>query len=92
MSTITTKYAPLGYYLNHTDALQITLSFKDIEKIVGLQLPVIAKKHREWWANKQDSSSRQSDSWIKVGWQVFHVDPYRQEVTFIKHPLAAVAN
>ncbi len=92
MSTLTTKYAPLGYYLNHTDALQVTLSFKDIEKIVGLSLPATAKKHPQWWANRHAAGSTQCDSWIKVGWQVFHVDRHRQEVTFIKHPLAAAAN
>lgn len=86
-----TKYEALGYYLNHTDALQVTLSFKDIERIIGFNLPANAKSHREWWANKHIANSRQCDSWLGVGWQVFHVDLRRQDVTFIKHCIAAAA-
>ncbi len=86
-----TKYEALGSYLNHSDALQITLSFKDVERILDFKLPDTAKTHRDWWANKRMNSSRQCDSWLGAGWQVFFADLHRQEVTFIRYQIARAA-
>ncbi len=86
-----TKYDALRLYLDDSDALQVTLSFKDMERILGFKLSETAKTHREWWANKRMNNSRQCDSWLHAGWQVFFADLHRQEVTFVRYKAARAA-
>ncbi len=86
-----TKYDSLGGYLNRSNALQITLSFKDVERILGFKLPETAKLERAWWGNRRTGSARQSDAWMHAGWQVFFADMHRREITFVKYKLVEAA-
>jgi hypothetical protein len=45
------KYANLRNYLRESTEDRTTLSFAEIEKIVGAPLPESARLHREWWAH-----------------------------------------
>ena len=49
------KYAPLQTYLKKLPASKqcVTLSFVEIEKIIGAKLPKSAFTYREWWANQE---------------------------------------
>ena len=61
------KYDSLGEYLRHQTASEMTLSFREIEKIIGAALPDSAMSAR-WWAN--DGASRtaqvQKMAWTKA--------------------------
>ena len=67
------KYEPLENYLQNKSGLkqEVNLSFRDIEKIIGAQLPASARKYREWWSNQKDLNNRsQAKAWISAGYLV----------------------
>ena len=45
------KYALLGDFLRRQRALEVTLTFDEIERITGVKLPPKAQHHRAWWSN-----------------------------------------
>lgn len=79
----TNKYYGLSDYLKHQNKKIITLSFNNIEDIIGADLPPSAFKHHAWWSNDKITHS-QARSWIYVGWRTFNIDLYRKLVTFKK--------
>lgn len=76
------KYAPLRDYLaaipQATD--EKTLSFDQVEQIIGETLPPSATKHRPWWANQEGGS--RAPHWRAAGFKVDYVDIRRQIVRF----------
>ncbi|AKA67260.1 DUF7662 domain-containing protein [Clostridium scatologenes] len=79
------KYIELKRYLQRSTLPIITLSFKDIEQIIGDTLPKSAYDHAEaWWAN--DYTHSQAIAWIDAGYETDYVtDIYENEkVTFVK--------
>ncbi len=73
------KYKPLQVYLQSRaqEEKELTLSFQNIEKILGSPLPASAFKYREWWSNQSDISNRpQASAWINAG---YIVDGVHQE-------------
>ena len=79
-----TKYTPLNRYLirraKYTD--RATLSFAEIEGIVGDNLPFGAIRNQSWWSNTQSSS--QGRAWTNAGWRVHDVNLQERTVTFRK--------
>jgi hypothetical protein len=73
------KYAPLGEYLGTRSGDAVTLSYKEMEEIVG-RLPASARNHRAWWAN--DESHVQARAWLQAGWFAETVDFGVGRVTF----------
>ena len=73
------KYDPLEHYLAQRTATQqeVTLTFGEINSLLGNPLPQSAHRHREWWANQRDVSTRpQAKAWLNAG---FVVDAVQQE-------------
>lgn len=65
----------------------LTLSFEEIEAIIGAPLPPSAYNHREWWSNQSDISNRpQAKSWIEAGFKVDAVQQHARSgtVRFVK--------
>lgn len=78
------KYVALGRYLEkQEDASIITVTFDEVEEILGFDLPKSARKYRPWWANDQ-SHSHAVDGWLKVGWKTDNVDIQDERVEFVK--------
>ena len=77
-----TKYSPLSRYLarraTFTDIA--TLSFRQIEGIIGSSLPPVAFQSVEWWKNTRAGAHRQA--WLDVGWHVESVNMEKKAVTF----------
>jgi hypothetical protein len=63
-------YEPLTRYLKTTriSKSQVTLSFRKIDMILRIALPVSAFKTRQWWGN--DDSHVQARAWISAGFKV----------------------
>ncbi|GKX29057.1 hypothetical protein SH1V18_15370 [Vallitalea longa] len=79
------KYIGLKRYLQSSTAPIVTLSFNDIEQIIGNILPKSAYVHAEvWWAN--DYTHSQAIAWIDAGYETDYVtDTYKDEkITFVK--------
>jgi len=70
------KYAPLGEHLAALTGTkrEITMSFAQLEQLLGFKLPKSATDYRAWWANQADTSNRaQAAAWMSVGWKVDQV-------------------
>lgn len=66
------KYDPLRDYLAQCGNDDVTLSFSDIESMIGRPLPPSALRYDAWWANIGDSAlTRHSHakSWYAAGYQ-----------------------
>ena len=50
---------------------QVTLTFAEIEHIVGAPLPASHLDHQAWWANQSDTTNRvQARAWTNAGFRV----------------------
>jgi len=76
------KYEAFRKYLIKVDEgrNEVTLSFDDIEEILGSTLPQSARRHRPWWGNAPTSPN--AAEWIKAGWIVSDVKLQEGQVTF----------
>lgn len=73
---MSTKYQPLEDYLKSlpNSRATLTLSFEDIQKLTGHELPVSAYRYRAWWSNQADLSNRpQAKAWQNAGFKVENV-------------------
>ena len=76
------KYRPLGDYLVKQHEVTVSLTFQQIEQILGFALPPSAYTHRAWWANSL--SHPQAGSWLNVGWKVSKVNIENKTVLLIR--------
>ena len=76
-------YQPLGAHLARQPGPTHTLTFGQIEAILGRPLPPNAHARRDWWTNVP-ARSQADHGWLVAGWQVAGVDRGRQTVTFRK--------
>jgi hypothetical protein len=77
------KYDALRQHLQSLAATtsSVTLTFRQIEGIVGFPLPPSAREHRPWWANDPTHSHA---VWLKAGWETSDVDMRSERVTFVR--------
>jgi hypothetical protein len=68
-----TKYEPLEVYLQNQprSTSEVSLSFRELEAIIGASLPASARTYQAWWANQADVTNRpQAKAWLSVGFVV----------------------
>ena len=85
-----TKYAALEDHLRNSGQDAVSMTFADIERVIGADLPPSAFKHRPWWSNNP-SNSVITNSWLKAGYKTEKVDMAEKKLVFIKtaqYPLA----
>lgn len=77
------KYSPLKQHLRavNEDEKQLSLSFAEIEEILGFGLPNSAHKFDAWWSN---GSKSHSHAWLDAGWKVADYSLSDQTVRFIR--------
>ncbi|MHB8995294.1 MAG: DUF7662 domain-containing protein [Armatimonadota bacterium] len=80
------KYAPLSEYLLRlpTSQQKVTLTFAEIEEIIGGKLPKSASTHQAWWANERNPTQVQKVAWGAAGWRVSVVDIDGSAVEFAR--------
>ncbi|MEM2309842.1 MAG: hypothetical protein QXV71_05005 [Candidatus Bathyarchaeia archaeon] len=78
------RYANLSILLAKRFRLrdEATLSFAEIEDVIGDRLPKSAYENRGWWNNVWGHP--QSEAWLTVGWRVKEVNLEAKTVTFIR--------
>ena len=76
------RYDPLRDYLQSQRASFITLSFRDIEDLIGGPLPASAMRP-QWWANVKDPNTThvQRHAWGNAGYDAFLIGG-QQKVRF----------
>lgn len=76
-----TKYHPLFEYLLFSGQGRLSMSFSEIESLIGGRLPPSARKREEWWSNSQSGHS-QARAWMRANYRTSNVDLKRETVTF----------
>jgi len=78
------KYEALTIYLTDQpiERKELSLSFEDIERIMGTSLPKTARVDRPWWANTWRNN--QGSRWLRAGWKVGRVDLSKEKVVFVR--------
>jgi hypothetical protein len=74
------KYEPLGEYLKKQGKDLVTLTFAEIERIIGAKLPASAK-YRAWWSNN-DFNSVMTKVWLDAGYESEQVDMAKRKLVF----------
>ena len=69
------KYEPLADYLRTLPRDTCSLTFLDIERIIGCALPASAREYRSWWGN--DRTHTQARAWMLAG---FGAEPTSQRI------------
>ena len=78
------KYAPLTEYLIQLTEPRTDLSFNEIEKILGFNLPASAFQYQAWWANEQEGTHSHARSWLNASFKTSNVDLNTRTVTFFQ--------
>lgn len=78
------SYALLASHLKTQDrtATSLPMTFQDIERILGKELPRSAFDYRAWWTN--DPSKPQSAAWLNEGWRAIAVNVSARRLTFVR--------
>ena len=77
-----TKYTPLFEVLCRADDAPISLTFDEVERLVG-PLPASATKFKQWWANESTGGRNvQATAWLNAGRQVERVDLTERLILF----------
>lgn len=76
------KYRKLTQLLTESQGNPVSLTFAQIEDIVGFSLPASAKEHRAFWANTTTHSI--ALSWLSVGYKTVDVNLENETVVFEK--------
>lgn len=75
------KYYALHVFLASADDDSITLTFAEVERILGFSLPRGARSSRAWWGNSRQGHT-QSRAWLLAGCRVTGVDIADEWVSF----------
>lgn len=78
----TNIYEPLRTYLTRHPGPRPSLTFSEIESLIGKHLPREARTDRRWWRNRK--SSWQASAWMSADCRVIDVDLVGGHVTFQK--------
>jgi hypothetical protein len=75
------KYEPLAKFLRDQRTSEVSLTFADIERIVGTKLPPKAQHHRAWWSNNPNNNVM-TKVWLAAGFRSEQVDLEGRRLTF----------
>ena len=74
-------YGRLSGHLSGRAERATTLTFDELERLLGAQLPVEAYERRGWWEDRRRPHSR---AWRRAGWRVEAADVLSRVVTFVR--------
>jgi hypothetical protein len=80
------KYLPLDEWFRKQPATKknITLTFDQVEEILGEPLPKSAIKLKTWWTNVRPKIQSHRTAWTNHGWAVTEFDQQARWVKFSK--------
>ena len=77
------KYNPLYDHLVSANDDVVSLSFEEIEDILGFDLPASAHLYQAWWANEREGTHSHARSWLDASYETQGVDLNAQTVRFV---------
>ena len=75
------KYQSLNQHLRDVSAEAVSLSFADIEDLIGAKLPPSARKHAAWWSNNPTGHVN-AQAWLDAGYRAESVDLPGEKLVF----------
>ena len=81
-----TDYGKLAAHLAARAESCLTLTFDEVEAIVGGLLPLAARLGPYWWGNHRQGRRQHGRAWQEAGWRVAGVDAHAGRVTFVREP------
>lgn len=75
------KYEPLGQFLRNQRTSEVPMTFREIEKIIGVKLPPKAQHHRAWWSNNS-ANNVMTKVWLEAGFESAQVDMEARKLVF----------
>jgi len=79
--TYGTKYHPLFEHLLFSGQGRLTITFSEIEAIIGAPLPPSARQREEWWSNSPTGHS-QARAWLNANYKTSNIDLAGEKVDF----------
>ena len=76
-----TKYHPLFEFLLFSGQGEKTMTFAEIEAVIGARLPPSARRREEWWSNSASGHS-QARAWLRANYKAGSVNLAKQTITF----------
>ncbi len=77
------KYDALGAYLRRQTADRVPMSFADVERVTGVQLPAKSQHSRAWWSNNPGNNVM-TKVWLDAGFETAEVDLKGRKVVFAR--------
>jgi hypothetical protein len=77
------KYEPLTIFLRRQGKERVSMTFAEIERVVGFKLPASAIEHRAWWSNNPRNSVM-TKSWLDAGYRSEQVDMEKRKLVFAR--------
>ena len=77
------KYAPLESHLRDLGQVQVPMTFKEIEHVIGAPLPPSAFKHRALWSNNP-ANWVMTKVWLAAGYKTEKVEMENGKLVFRK--------
>ncbi len=77
------KYDALKRYLQQRGEQQLSMTFAEIEQIIGQPLPPSARRHRAWWSNNP-SNNVMTHAWLQAGYRATQVDFAAERLMFVR--------
>ena len=83
LEKVSVKYRGLAEYLLSSNKIRVSLTYSEIEEILGFSLPDTARNFKKsYWANTKTHSY--ASSWLAIGYKA-RVNVETDTVTFIKN-------
>jgi len=80
--TVSPLYAELNAHLNARGNSDVSLTFEEIEGLLGVPLPSAARLHKEWWTDGDpDGAAPQLSAWLQAGLKA-HANLFARSVSF----------
>ena len=77
------KYAPLYRHLVGMSTTEWSVSFAELEAILGFDLPASARLYRPWWSNQRRGTGHSHAlAWYVAGWKTRGVDLESETLVF----------
>jgi len=77
------KYEPLTQFLAAQRTEEVSMSFSEIERVLGFRLPEKASGIRAWWSNNP-SNNVMTKAWLAAGFVTERVDMGSRRLVFRK--------
>lgn len=76
------KYEPLKRYLQLRSGSETPMSFPEVERVLGFELPPSARQYPAWWSNNLAHVGARA--WREAGWKASRLDIGSERVTFVR--------